>query len=79
MSEEFFIKCECGTEGLYIEKDDEYNEICMAMWHTGKDYLSFAEKLRWIWNILKNKPYSDHFIISTSRVQELIDTLEHMK
>lgn len=77
--EEYFIKCECGCEGLHISKDSFDECVYFSLWYYGYPHFSIKHKLRWIWNIVEGKPYSDLIIVEQSRIQEIIDVLEKMK
>lgn len=79
MVNHFWIPCECGSEGLRIEKDDYDGDVYLALWHYGSQDMSIAHKLRWIWRIIKNKPFRDHIVIDESRLPEIIVALEGMK
>lgn len=76
---EYFIRCECGAEGLHIEKDPHDGDIYFSLWFCGYQDFDIRQKLRWIWNIIKGKPYQDLIIVDPSRIQEVIDVLEEFK
>lgn len=72
-----FIQCECGAEGLGIERD--LDEIFISFWFNGYWDLGIRSKIRWIWRIATGHPSPACIIIKRSRAQELIDVLEKMK
>lgn len=77
--EEYWVKCECGTEGLHIEKDVSDYVVYFSLWYFSRFNLSWKNKLHWIWHILKGRPYHDTIIIRSSRLHEIISILEKMK
>lgn len=76
---EYWIPCECGCEGLHIEKDAVDGDIYFALWLYGYQTLSIRHKLSWIWSIIKGRPFHDLIVVDPSRVQDIIDVLEEMK
>ncbi len=76
---EYWIKCECGSEGLHIEKDACDGDVYFSLWYYGCQNLGWKEKLKWIWYILKGKPYHDTIVVSPERIPEIIQVLEEMK
>lgn len=76
MNKEIYIKCACSGEGLYINYDKEDNLYYLAIFSLGfrdPSKLSFLEKIRWIWYLIKNgKPYNDQFILNKKEVDKLI-------
>ncbi len=79
MSQEYFIKCECGTEGLHIEKDQNDGDVYFSLWYFNGFELSWRNKMHWIWHILKGKPYHDTVVIYPKRIPEIINILEGLK
>ena len=78
-NKEAFIKCECGSEGLHIEKEECDGDIYLSLWYYGNQNLSCMHKLEWIWNVIKGKPYSDCVIIHNESLSELIKILKEFK
>lgn len=76
---EYFIKCECGTEGLHIDKDEYDGFVYFSLWHFDLSELTWLNKLRWIWYVIKGKPYHDTVVVAPERIQGIIDILESMK
>jgi hypothetical protein len=63
----FWLQCSCNSEALQIRPDYEYPEFEISVWKQGMDdprWMSFREKIRWIWKIIKDgKPFTDYMII----------------
>lgn len=64
-----FIQCECGNEVLLVEKDEK--EVYLAMYKYHPEKRNLKHKLRMIWNILRNKYWSDQIVISEEDAQEI--------
>lgn len=75
MEKEFRVKCECGSEAIHINSDNDpdYTYIDLSIWHYGSDNgLGFWQKIRYIWKILtKGKPYGDQICLSKEKAMEL--------
>jgi len=78
-TQEYFIKCECGFEILHIEQDKYEKVVYFSLWYYSNHNLTWKNKLYWIWNIIKGKPYHDTIIVSQERINEVIEILEGMK
>lgn len=72
---EIFIKCECAADGINFTQDDETGDVYAAMWYYGRHDLSISHKLRWIWQIIKGKPFEDEVVIGYGSLPVLIDHL----
>lgn len=74
MDKEKWIKCSCWGEAMQLSVDDD-NQIEICIWSTGlyNDHgLSWKEKIRWIWHLLKTgKPYTDMIMLSPESAKEL--------
>jgi hypothetical protein len=70
-----FFECDCHTEGVILDSDDEIPcDIYLAMWEHGSkgSRLSFLERLRWCWNILtKGLPWADQVVMRPSNAEKL--------
>ena len=75
---EYFIECQCHAEGLHIEQDDEYNDVYLSLWYYGHQNLTWRNKLRWIWYIIKGRPYPDSIVVKPELISEIIDILKNM-
>jgi len=80
MSEDnsIFIKCECHSEGMGVDYDDEDNYYYFSYWKSGTSnaLLSWRERLRHCWNVLtKGKAFNDEIILKHEATDKLIDFL----
>lgn len=74
-----FFRCDCGSHGLTIVKDDEFEDplsyqIEISLWNMGKfgPRLGFYEKIRWCWAILfGGGPWNDSVILTKEQAVEL--------
>lgn len=81
-----FIECECASEGLLITHwphDTMDRSIYLTMYSAGtysNDALSFRERLRHAWNIMKTgHPFTDSLILNESTAKELGEYLIDVK
>ena len=81
-----FIQCECGGEGVLVthwEGDTTYKEVYFTMFSSGTyndSTLSFRERIRHAWNIIKTgHPFTDSLILTESAVKELGQYLINIK
>lgn len=77
-----FYECNCYTEGIgYSVIDDEsWHELNLFMWSRGKYYhgepLSFRERLRWCWNVIKTGvPYTDECCLTSDVAREFANDI----
>ena len=67
MNKTVFIKCTCHSEGIMIEADSEMDALFLSVWergYRGDNTLTWKQKLRYIWQILKHgKPYGDQIVL----------------
>jgi len=76
-----FIKCDCYGHLLEICREKEIIDgkvshknfnLSMWEWGTGNRPLSFRERIRWCWNILRTgSPWADHIILSDDKAKKL--------
>lgn len=69
----FFIRCDCGAEGLYVEKDED--EFLISLFYCSSYKISIKHKLKWIWQIIKGKPYSDCVILNEDRMNDFLKNI----
>ncbi len=73
--EKKYYACDCASEIILLSNDKKDKYINFAIFSYGKyynDILSFKERLRYIWNILRTgKPYKDEIILNYSTAKEL--------
>ena len=76
---EIYIPCDCGTEVLRIELDDETKEYFIGIYQFKKGY-TIRDKLRYIWRIIKTgEPYGDQIVINKDKMEELIGFIKEKK
>lgn len=75
-----YIKCECGTEVLHLEDDNEMKQIYVSVYTHGSFVdcrLSWKEKFRYCWQVLtKGKPFSDQMVISHETSGKLVEFIK---
>lgn len=79
MTNELFVRCKCGAEGMNITLDEETGDVFFSMWYYSKPKLTMVRKLIWIINILKGKPYPDEVIVTRGWLPLIIDKLASMR
>lgn len=79
MTEEFFVRCMCGAEGANFVQDDETGEVYLAVWYYSRNDMSISHKLRWIWEIIRGRPYEDEVVIGVECLPLIIDKLGAMR
>lgn len=73
------IECHTDTHDAVIEKDSDPVEVTrksfyISMWNYGKTYVSFREKLRLIWKIIRTgEPFSDQVTLNEEEAKKLVD------
>lgn len=73
-----FFNCSCSSEGLIFEYDPEYKEANVALWHYGScdGKLSWKERLRWCWNILRSGlPWTDAISMNPQEARHFAETI----
>lgn len=83
MDKDLFLKCNCSTHAIQLQdldwnigKDDNApHDFAIAFWKMGRDGevpMSFKERLRWCWNILKTgNPWADEVLLRVDDVKKL--------
>ena len=78
-----YIQCACSSELISLEQWPEEKQIYLSIWERGYRYnnkLSFFERLRWCWWILrKGRPFGDCIILNDNNTDEFIEALEEFK
>ena len=69
-----FFKCECGSEGLWVEYDG-YGSTELALFHYSPQDRSWRNRLRLAWQCLKGKPYTDMVLLNDQSLADLVDQL----
>ena len=75
---ELFVECDCHSHVIVVNKMDEDGygdfEYCMAFFERGYDgrILSFKNRLRWCWHILRyGHPWTDSIILDRNKAKRL--------
>ena len=70
-----FILCDCRSEVLVLEYDNEYDLMELSIYENISSYahkISFFQKIRYIYQVLvKNRPYSDQIILNKDQIKSL--------
>ena len=71
-----YVKCDCSYHMLQVERyyeDKNDKGFNFAIWEHGRgNILSFREKIRWCWNILKTgNPWADSIMVSDETTVEI--------
>lgn len=79
-----FLQCECGVDGILVThyKDEEFNEVNLAMYHNRayKSTYSFKERLKYAWwHLRTGKKHDDELCITTKDARSLGYHLIKMK
>jgi len=79
MVNELFVCCACGADGMNIVLDDDTGDVFFSLWYHSKYELTWRNKLRWIWNVIKGRPFPDEIVITHGWLPLIIDKLESMR
>lgn len=80
-NKDFFIRCDCGEEGLMFRKDseDENPLYFISLWQEYYRTRSIKERIRAIIHIIKTgEPYVDQIILNNNGITELRDICNSM-
>ena len=73
----YFYECDCHTEGLITDEDEDF--IFISLWNLGfmdSKKLCLKDKLRLIWNIIKEgKPWTDEIVLRPDTAIEISEDL----
>ena len=69
-----FFKCECGSEGLWVEYD-QYFGTEIALFHRSPQDRSWRNRISLAWNCIKGKPYADMVLLDDQSLADLVDYL----
>ena len=73
MSKQLFLECDCYSEGIKFNYDED-GLLYISIYQRGfkPRTKTWREKLRWIWQIItKDVPYDDEVVISKNKIQQL--------
>ena len=70
------LKCQCQSKAIEIQydKEDTDGDYYVSLWKLGgyRSPMSFKERLRWAWHILKTgTPWADEVILNSEQMDEL--------
>lgn len=72
---EFFVKCDCGSEILSLLYDNEIELLELAV-YSNSPFMSLWQKIRFCWRVLVyGRPYNDQIMINKNKIQDLIKFL----
>ena len=69
-----FYKCDCGSEGLWVESDG-YGSTELSLFQHSPQNRSWSNRIRLAWNCLKGKPYTDMVLLNDQSLADLVDQL----
>ena len=69
-----FFKCECGSEGLWVEYDHGFGTE-ISLFKTDPQNRSLKNRLILAWECLKGKPYTDMVLLDDQSLADLVDQL----
>jgi len=71
---EEFIMCSCFSEGIYLVRYKDEEELYLSIFTRGINPKRFnwKDKIRYIWHALtKNKPFEDEIVLDKNAVAKL--------
>lgn len=67
-----FILCDCSMDLLQVQRTEDGFDFAIWSLGRGKGTLSWKERLRWCWHILKTgNPWGDSVCLSPEKTVEL--------
>lgn len=80
MNKEIFLECDCYSEGIKFNYDnDGFLNISLYQRGFKPRTRSWKEKLRWIWQIIKKDvPYDDEVMLSKDKVEILVQFMNEI-
>lgn len=76
---EEFILCSCSSEGIYIKKYKNEDEVYFSLFSRGINPKRFnwKDRFRYVWNVLKKgKPFEDEIVLDKSSIVKLLKVLK---
>lgn len=74
-----FILCDCKSEVLVLEYDNEYDLMELSIYENLSSYshkMSFWQRLRYVYRVLtKGRPYSDQIMLNQEQIKDLYSFL----
>jgi hypothetical protein len=80
MNKELFLECDCYSEGIKFNYDQD-GLLNISLYQRGfkPRTRTWREKLRWIYQIIiKDVPYDDEVIISKNKIKQLIQFMNEI-
>jgi hypothetical protein len=77
--ESLFVKCECTTHLFEIQRfkyEDRDEGFYVSLWspQEWRTRLTWKERLRWCWNLIKNGTlWADNIILTNEKAKEVVD------
>jgi hypothetical protein len=74
---EAFITCSCKSEGIYVVKYKDEDEIYISFFSQGytPNRMNVWQKIRYIFKVLRGKPYEDQIVLDKKTQVELVKVL----
>jgi hypothetical protein len=75
-SNEIFIKCECGAEGMMVNHDSEYSQYYFSYWRYGSDPRghSLWHRIKYAMQVIfRGKIWNDEIILGPREAKELVE------
>jgi hypothetical protein len=75
-----WLLCDCYSHSLFVEKDDENNRFFINLFERRFDgqKMSWKERIRWCFHILKNgTPFTDMIIVKSRKAKDLADFINN--
>jgi hypothetical protein len=74
-----YLDCDCRSEILRIEKDEEFHEYYMSIYRNGHR-AGLLYRLKLIWQIITTgEPYVDDICLNQEEIDKMIEFLYKMK
>jgi len=71
---ELFIKCDCHTEILNIERDDDVGMYYFCIYEVDKNKMDWKQRFRYCWKVLTSgKAFNDQMVLSEQSMNELAE------
>ena len=81
LSNGIMVECQCSSEALQINYDQEYSQYELSMWFQGfKSPMTWRQRARFIWRILTTgDPWVDYMLIDKLDAQKIVDYINLTK
>lgn len=79
MDKKIYIDCDCHSEGLILEKEEETGEVYLSIFEIGSNEdhtMTWKQRIRSAWRILrKGSPYGDQIVLSKKSQNDIVNFL----